>query len=154
MGMFKYSSEVVPTQTLQLNTMKVCLYVFETHDLKLPSAEQEAILSSCKNNSSRWFFFFFFPPLPYWDAFDKLQSPFQQSLKYFRSPLPQPVIRTGTGDGREAKRGVSGFPAPPRTPQSPSPGCGYFAVWRSPFLPQPSQTGAYIPADGFSICRC
>lgn len=58
MGMFKYSSEVVPTQTLQLNTMKVCLYVFETHDLKLPSAEQEAILSSCKNNSSRWFFFF------------------------------------------------------------------------------------------------
>lgn len=29
-GMFKYSSEVIPTQTLQLNTMKVCLYVFET----------------------------------------------------------------------------------------------------------------------------
>lgn len=56
MGMFKYSSEVVPTQTLQLNTMKVCLYAFETHNLKLPSAEQEAILSSCKNNSSRFFF--------------------------------------------------------------------------------------------------
>lgn len=28
MGMFKYSSEVIPT--LQLNTMKVCLYMFET----------------------------------------------------------------------------------------------------------------------------
>lgn len=57
MGMFKYSSEVVPTQTLQLNTVKVCLYVFETQNLKLPSAEQEAILSSCKNKSSRFFFF-------------------------------------------------------------------------------------------------
>ena len=61
--------------------MKGCLYVFETHNLKLPSAEQEAILSSCKNNSS-WFFF----SLPYWDEFDKLQSPSWESLKYFLSP--------------------------------------------------------------------
>lgn len=34
MGMLKYSSEVIPSQTLQLNTMKVCLYMFETTSWK------------------------------------------------------------------------------------------------------------------------
>lgn len=110
MATFKYSSELVPTQTLQLNTMKMCLYVFKTHNLKLPSAEQEAILSSCKNNSS-WFF----SPLPYWDEFDKLQSRFQLSLKHFHSLLPQPVIQNHTGDKWEAKSCDSGFPSHPRS---------------------------------------
>lgn len=106
MGMFKYSSEVVPTQTLQLNTIKVCLCTFESHNLKLPSSEQEAILSSCKNNPSRFF------PLPYWDEFDKLQSPFLQSLKYFHSLLPQPAMRTGPGDTQDIKDAPVGLCTP------------------------------------------
>lgn len=117
MGMFKYSSEVVPTRTLQLNTMKVCLYVFETHSLKLPSAEQEAILSSCKNNSSRFFF-----PLPYWDEFDKLQSPFRQSLKYFHSPLLQHSqwLEHAPGTCEVLKDTSVGFPHPCRSPSHPA----------------------------------
>lgn len=85
MGMFKYSSEVVPTQTLQLNTVKVCLYVFETHNLKLPSAEQEAILSSCKNKSSR--FFFFFPSRLRWIW----QTSKSSSVKFETLSLPAPT---------------------------------------------------------------
>lgn len=143
MGMFKYSSEVVPTQTLQLNTKTVCLYVFETHNLKLPSAEQEAILSSCKNNSSRLF------SLPCWDEFDKLQSLFRQSLKYLHSLLPQPVIRTCNREVQEAERHVRGFPTPPCMPYPRSWSCGSLVVWKSLFLPQSSQTRAYILVDCF-----
>lgn len=107
MGMFKYSSEVVPTQTLQLNTKTVCLYVFETHNLKLPSAEQEAILSSCKNNSSRFFF-----PLPCWDEFDKLQSLFGKVWNTSTPCSHSQWLEHATGRCKKLKDVSGGFPHP------------------------------------------
>lgn len=137
MGMFKYSSEVVPTQTLQLNTMKVCLYVFETHNLKLPSTEQEAILSSCKNNSSRFFF-----PFHTEMNLTNFKALFGKVWNTSTPCSHSQWLEHATGRCKKLKDVSVGFP-------HPCVRCGYFAVWKSLFLPQSSQTSAYIPADCF-----
>lgn len=103
MGMFKYSSEVIPTQTLQLNTIKVCLYMFETTIWKCLVLSRKQF-SLCKNNSS-WYFFPFHNRM----NLTSFKVLFLQNLKYFHSLLPKPVIITCTGNVQEAKRPVSAF---------------------------------------------
>lgn len=145
MGMFKYSSEVVPTQTLQLNTIKVCLCTFESHNLKLPSSEQEAILSSCKNNPSR----FFSPSILRWIWQTSKSFP----TKFEILPLPAPTASNKNRPWGHARhqRCTSGFLHPSVCPMhsdrsAASLQTGNLCFFISPFKPVHIRT--------LSIYRC
>lgn len=128
--MLKYSSEVIPSQTLQLNTMKVCLYMFETTIWKRLVLSRKQFSSYVKIIQAD-----FFLPFPNRKILTNFKVLFCKIWNISTPSFLSQCLGWALGTCENPKDLSVHLVQPCKMPWPLCWGWGYFAIWKSLYCP-------------------